>query len=50
MYITKVKRSTIVSLSPRADNEPNQVEYSSKFDSTIGPLNLVHEPYEPNLS
>jgi len=30
--------------------EPNQLEFSSKLDSTIDSLNLVHEPNEPNLN
>lgn len=34
----------------RADNEPNQLEFSSKFDSTIILLDLVHKPNESNLS
>lgn len=34
----------------RADNEPNQLEKSSRFDSIIDPLNLVHELNELNLS
>jgi hypothetical protein len=39
-----------VSNAFRADNEPKQLEKSSRFDSTINSLNLVHEPNEPNLS
>jgi len=27
-----------------AGNEPDQLDYSSKFDSIINPLNLVYEP------
>ncbi|KEH22765.1 hypothetical protein MTR_7g056750 [Medicago truncatula] len=42
--------SRISCMSCRVDNEPNQLEYSSKFDSVISPLNLVHEPTELNLS
>ena len=34
----------------RADNEPNQLENSSRLDSIIDLLNLVHEPNESNLS
>lgn len=34
----------------RADNEPNQLKNSSKFDSTIFSSNLVYEPNELNLS
>jgi len=33
-----------------ADNEPNQLEFSSKFDSIIDSLNIIHEPNELNLS
>jgi hypothetical protein len=40
----------VESVLTRAGNEPNQPEYSSKLDSTIDSLNLVHEPNEPNLS
>jgi hypothetical protein len=34
----------------RAGNEPNQLENSSRLDSIINSLNLVHEPNESNLS
>ena len=34
----------------RADNEPNQLENSSRLDSIINSLNLVHEPNDPNFS
>ena len=37
-------------LKNRGGNEPNQLEQSSRLDSTIDSLNLVHEPNEPNLS
>jgi len=33
-----------------ADNEPNQLENSSIFDSIMSSLNLVREPNESNLS
>ena len=39
-----------LSHASRADNEPNQLENSSRLDSTIESLNLVHEPNESNLS
>jgi len=34
----------------RAGNESNQLENSSRLDSIIDSLNLVHEPNESNLS
>lgn len=34
----------------RASNKPDQFEYSSKFDSIINLLDLVHEPNVPNLN
>ena len=34
----------------RADNELNQLENSSRLDSIIDSLNLVHEPNKSNLS
>ena len=34
----------------RVDNEPNQLDNSSKLDLIINSLNLVHEPNNMNLS
>jgi len=39
-----------IMFSIRAENESNQLDNSSEFDSTINSLNLVHEPNELNLS
>jgi len=44
----KFGMSTIFLL--RADNEPNQLENSSRFDSVNNSLNLVRESNESNLS
>jgi len=40
---------TMIALAS-AGNEPNQFENSSKLDSVIDSLNLVHETNESNLS
>jgi len=45
-----INRPQFVFVVNRVDNEPNQFEYSSRFDSTINALNLVREPNELNLS
>jgi len=45
-----VDEPLISSMVHRAGNEPNQLDNSSKLDSTINSLNLVHEPNELNLS
>ncbi|MCI38164.1 F-box protein [Trifolium medium] len=37
-------------LKSRASNESDQLVNSSKFDSIIDSLNLVHEPNDLNLS
>lgn len=49
MYLSFVNGKNLTPIF-RADNELNQLKNSSRFNSVINSLNLVHEPNEPNLS
>jgi len=45
----KTKKTIKFERTNKADNEPNQLDNSSKLDLTINLLNMVHEPNELNL-
>ena len=46
----RLRENIMDRLTLRAGNEPNQLENSSRLDSIINSLDLVHEPNESNLS